>query len=439
MSIKISNNVSKKIAKELEEDLTIICEDDYSSHIFYAFKNNLKYLYIPFNYAKNRGYPIRERGEFTATNFNYYKEEYPLREYQVPVKEDVVKILNKEKSCLLAVYPGFGKTAISLYIASLLKLKVLYINNNLTILDQIIASANKFTDAKVQLLSSGSTLEKDADIYVINAINVPKFPENTFKDIGFLVIDEVHCILSKVLSQSIYNIQPRYLLGLSATPYRNDGLDALFDLIFGKNNIVEKELYRDHTVYVYYTGIKPSIKIQASTRKLDWSNVIKSLSLNEKRNELIIKKIREYSKHTLLCLSKSVEQIKYLYSRLKELGENVDYLSGKKKKFDRDARVLIATTKKAGVGFDHDKINGMILCCDIEAYFLQSLGRCMRTPDVTPIIIDFIDNLKRLQDHFSTRESVYTKHGGTVHYIGTKISKESDIIPTSILRKNQYK
>ena len=54
----------------------------------------------------------------------------------------------------------------------------------------------------------------------MNAINVPKRSNTFYSKIGTVIIDETHLILSEVFSKSLKSLQPRYLIGLSATPYR---------------------------------------------------------------------------------------------------------------------------------------------------------------------------------------------------------------------------
>ncbi len=57
----------------------------------------------------------------------------------------------------------------------------------------------------------------------MNAINVPKKSCEFYSQIGFLIVDEIHCIMAEGLSKCMTRLVPRYVLGLSATPYREDG------------------------------------------------------------------------------------------------------------------------------------------------------------------------------------------------------------------------
>ena len=61
------------------------------------------------------------------------------------------------------------------------------------------------------------------------AQNMKKMGRDVFSKIGFVIIDEIHAIMAESLSESMFYVSPRYLLGLSATPTRPDGMDGLLD------------------------------------------------------------------------------------------------------------------------------------------------------------------------------------------------------------------
>ena len=84
------------------------------------------------------------------------------------------------------------------------------------------------------------------------------------------------------------------------------------------------------------------------------------------------------------------------------------------KVLDREARILIATGQKCGTGFDHDKLDTLVLASDFEEYFVQYLGRIFRKRDIEPIVYDFVDKNGILEKHFKTRKEIYTEHGGTI-------------------------
>ena len=56
----------------------------------------------------------------------------------------------------------------------------------------------------------------------------------------------------------------------------------------------------------------------------------------------------------------------------------------------------------------------LILCSDVEQYFIQSLGRIFRKEESSPIVFDLLDDNPILLKHFKTRKQVYKEIGGIV-------------------------
>jgi superfamily II DNA or RNA helicase len=54
------------------------------------------------------------------------------------------------------------------------------------------------------------------------------YPAKTFLDIGAVFYDESHHLGSEVFSQAMPKLSVKYIIGLSATPTRKDGLEKVF-------------------------------------------------------------------------------------------------------------------------------------------------------------------------------------------------------------------
>ena len=417
MSIVIkSSELSPKQVDQINEQLIIkIPNNKYNKFappqkIFpFEVKDN-DYVHLPFAYAVQQlNLNRRPRTDFSSSITTFTGT---LRHEQIIVKNEALVLLNKHGSCLISLYTGGGKTFLSINIASIIKLKTLIIVNKIVLMKQWNDSILKVCPgAKIQIISSSSTFQ-DCDFYIINAINVQKKSISFFKDIGTLILDECHLIMAEQLSKCMLNIYPRYLIGLSATPYRQDGLDPLLNFYFGENKII-RLLRREHIIYKVYTHFSPEVTL-TKDGKINWSSLLDSVSNNKNRNELIIQIVKKFNDRNILILSKRVDQGNYLFNRLKEENEFVSSLIGKQQDFDRDARILVGTTSKCGTGFDFPKLDCLILATDIEQYYIQALGRVLRRPDVKPIVFDLIDDNKILLNHFKSRQKVYTEVGGKI-------------------------
>ena len=373
-------------------------------------------IFLPFSYDTSIDRPPREvLGKINSTF------EGKLYEEQEDIKKECITNLNKTGSTLIAARTGFGKSALAINIAISIKLKTLIIVNRVVLTTQWKESIISFSpNSKVQILGSKKdSVKDDVDFYIINAINIIKRKQEEYNKIGTIICDEIHLILADKLSKCMTYLCPRYMIGLSATPYRNDGLNILFDLYFGKNKIVRK-LYRKHDVYVVNTNIRPKIE-KTQDGKINWNSLIDNLSTNNDRNKIILDLVNYFPSKVLLIVTKRVEQAEYLYEKLKENGESVDYLIGSKQVFDNKCRILIGTIQKVGVGFDFKQLDGLILAIDVESYFIQILGRVFRRKDNIPFVFDLVDDNPILKKHFETRKNVYLESGGNLIQYNKKL------------------
>jgi len=411
---KLTDKQLQKFSKELE------VEKEVSKYAFSQTPERMTLydvdgddLYIPFAYDINLDRP--ERKELSPLlKLKFHGE---LRENQKDVKNEVINHLNQTGSAIVAAACAFGKTCTSINIALHLKLKTLTVCHRIVLINQWVKSIKKFCpDAKTIVITSKTKKEDihKADFGVINACNIRKLPRDFFSLFGFIIVDELHKIMAEKLSKGLSWLVPRYVLGLSATPYRNDGLDILIDMYFGKEKIVRK-LFRKHTVYKIETGMVPETTI-GKNGKIEWGSVLKSQSEDEDRNEMIINLVKYFSDRTILVMCKRVEQAKYLVKRLKEEKEDVTSLIGSNQHYEQESRILVGTTQKIDCGFDHPLMNTLILASDVEGYWEQCLGRVFRREDTEPVIFDIVDKHPILEKHFRTRTDIYTSTGGTLKW-----------------------
>jgi superfamily II DNA or RNA helicase len=368
------------------------------------------YIYLPFQYAlkniSNSSRPERKELDIRKTEFTG-----KLRELQKTVRDQAVSILNKTGSVILSLYCGFGKTFLAIHLSSRIGLKTLILCHRIVLIEQWEDSIKKVCpNAKYQILNTKTDVDRFADFYIVNAANVEKI--GFFDRVGTVIVDECHVIATDTLSKSLFYTTPRYLIGLSATPHRSDGMDILLDLYFGTEKI-NKQLFRKHLVYKVNTGIKIEAKINVSGQ-MDWSSVIEAQSNSEERNGIILDIISKFPDRYFLVLCKRVSQASYLIEKLEEKKESVTSLIGNNNKYDEKARVMIATVQKCGVGFSHEVLNTLVIAADMEEYFIQYLGRVMRTEEGEPIVFDLVDDHPVLKKHFSTRKGVYLESGGEI-------------------------
>lgn len=434
MSIQTElSTLSKTVLKNIEDDIKICITSKYTpkGKTIYCYKihekqtktdknkvenskqtqkipNENKILYIPFDTALNHSILPKTRNSFSKTSIKILPT-FRLRDYQIEDKNQALDFLNKRGNCILSLYTGYGKTKLSIYLSIKLGLKTIFICKNVTILSQIKSAIEEMCDAKIEKIEPKNYKEKncfkDADIYLINPINIPKFPYHWYNDIGTVIADECHQIAAEKLSGCFNYLSPRYLIGLSATPYREDGCDKILDIYFGKNRII-KDMKRTHKYHSIFTGKKYVFNTNSQGR-VDWGDALMQLSSDRERNDNICKLINILSDKTVIVFCKRKSQADYIYKTLKEeYNENVDLYYGSDKTYDKNCRILVSINSKAGVGFDDPRIDTLVLAADVQQYYQQILGRVFRREDTIPEIFDIIDDNGLLKKHYYTRKSV---------------------------------
>jgi hypothetical protein len=122
---------------------------------------------------------------------------------------------------------------------------------------------------------------------------------------------------------------------------------------------------------------------------------------------------------------KRVEHARTLQALFSKAGVDSETIVGASREFDKSAKILIGTTPKIGVGFDHAPIDALCMAADVLEYFEQFLGRCMRRQDVKPIVIDFEDKFNPLIKHLRSRIQKYRECGGDVNMLSLNVPASS--------------
>jgi superfamily II DNA or RNA helicase len=406
---KLNNTQIQKIDKEL--NLTIVAPQSSGipqSITLQPYRVHENLLFIPFAYGVQNGYVPMYHQKLTQA----FEFKGALRPEQKIVRNEVAEILNRTGSVILSTHVGFGKSILATYFAYKIQTKTLIIVNRLVLIKQWTEVLNQFIQSpKIHVLKPNGIIDWECDFFIVNAINIPKI--GYMPEIGLVIVDEVHLIVSKVISSCFQYLTPSYLIGLSATPYRMDGLDVLLDLHFGKER-VDRQLKRAHIVHRVETRFTPKVSKQRNG-KTDWNDILNQQATDENRNNLIVEIIVSNPNLNFMVLCKRIDQIKILQKKLEEKDIPAEYIYGDRQPdTQKRYRILIGTTQKLGTGFDAPWLNALLVASDLEAYFIQYLGRVFRKIEIVPTIFDLVDDNSILRKHYKTREQTYVKHGGQI-------------------------
>ena len=348
----------------------------------------------------------------TKSPFQFYGT---LRPQQLEWVTDLINYMKTSPTATLSCHTGAGKTIMAIYIASRFGLKTLVVINRIILAKQWKNAVENNTNMSVGILNPKS--EKLWDFNIINIANISKI-SNLLIKVKFVILDELHMLFSPTHYRKLLHINPKYMIGLSATPYRLDEFHALIPFFLGDYGLYSP-LLQKHKVFVFHTGFTPTYEM--TTRGPCWLDILKYQARHKQRNifitNLVYENLLKKPENKWLILVKLLEHMEILILMFKEKSLKISKVEDNSK----DTQILIGTTQKIGVGFDDPDVTNLVIAADIQAYFIQYLGRCFRKPGIVPVIVDIVDNLSSLKKHYETRQNIYEDHGGIVKE--KKISK----------------
>lgn len=366
-----------------------------------------------------------------------FKADFPPRDFQ---KDIIETFIGKGANGLICVPCGYGKTFMALNIAVLLRRRFLIVVDKEFLMNQWKSEIENFiVGARVGILQANKVQidsEKyDVTICMIQTICRRELPEGFFDQYGFTIFDECHHLGAAYFCQALKKIQTKYMLGLSATPDREDGLSLVFEYHLGepvykvtkrapdKEAVVKAVWF--NTDDAAYNDVPVNWRGEPITAKL-----LNQVAEFEPRNKKIMELIDEYAQDPdrfILILSDRISQLEWIEKALNEWPTKFVhgyYIGGmKQSKLDENAdkcQILLATYQMASEAFSVKKLNTVILATprkNVE----QSTGRIFRERiderKKAPHIVDIIDSHDCHKRRWFVRQKFYKECEYTFQHI----------------------
>ena len=450
LSITITNNLRLKnvppdIFKILTETLTFInpkwLENEKMGRWNRSTPKELRFydkvgaagLWIPRGYMRQlillcRRHEIKyeiedRRRRLPLVDFSFKGELRPFQ--QVAVEEMLARDFGTLSSAT-----GSGKTIMALYMVVQRKQPTLIIVHTKDLASQWADRIKAFlgiTTEKIGIIGGGKKVVGE-EITIALVQSLYKCVEDVAEHIGFLVVDECHRCPSRTFTEAVTGFDARYMLGLSATPWRRDKLSKL---IFWHLGDVHHEVDKR---YLVKTGdvLPAEIIIRETSFKPyydpvnEYSKMLSELTADTERNILIASDVaRETASIDGICLVLSDRKahcenlralLKYRYKINSELLTGDLNMDDRRKVIMRlnksEVNVVIATGQLVGEGFDCRNLSTLFLATPIRfsGRVIQYLGRVLRpAPGKTVArVFDYVDiRVDTLTKAAMARQKVY--------------------------------
>ena len=264
---------------------------------------------------------------------------------------------------------------------------------------------------------------------------------------GMVLVDECHHSASNTVSAVLREVSAKYVYGVTATPFRGDGLERINYMLLGpvrfQYSAKEKadEQGIDHLVVPRFTRtVSPY-----GRKRLHINDAYEIIRNNEIRNEQIAADIKYCieSGRTPVVLTRYTDHAALIYELIKTYADKVFLLTGTKSKKEQrklreqmdqvlvsETMILIATGQLIGEGFDYPRLDTLIMATPVawKGVVEQYAGRLHRDFEgkQNVMIYDYVDA------HIPVFDNMYAKRLKAYKRIGYKLYTGEPIIKQNV-------
>lgn len=371
--------------------------------------------------------------------------EVTAKPFQAEILEqlDAERTLHDRHRNLIVAATGTGKTVIAaldyknLVNAAGRDLKLLFVAHR----KEILAQARRMyqevlTDPTFgELLVDGNTPTRWKHVFAsIQSLSADRLATLDPGHFDVVVIDEFHHAEAASYRRLLDHVQPRELLGLTATPERSDGTDVR--AFFGGRVAAELRLWgaleQQLLCPFQYFGIHDGTDLDRITWRrgngYDTTELTNLYTAGDARTRIIVKelgdKIDDISSMRALGFCVSVAHAKYMAARFAEAGIKATAVSGESSATERSEALAALRTREINIVFAVDLFNEGLDIPEVDTVlflrptesatvFLQQLGRGLRLTAGKTVLtaLDFVGHQNKAF-RFDQRFRALTGVGG---------------------------
>lgn len=330
---------------------------------------------------------------------------------------------------VLSAAPGSGKTVLAIYAIAKRKTNTLIMVHRKPLMEQWRSQLSLFLGIDAEEIGQiGGGKDKAnglLDVAMIQSLATKGGVDDRAADYGFVIVDECHHVSAVSFERVMMEVKARFVLGLTATPYRRDGQQPIIHMQCGpiihqlKHEAVNQDI-TDCRVVPRFTPFACEWTDKSNIYEL-WPKLIADAGRNEMiaadvkravcegRFPLILTERKEHLALLEGLLSPHIENLGILYGGigLKERRRMLDKL-----KASDTPKAILATGAYIGEGFDEPRLDTLFIAMPIafKGKVIQYAGRLHRKHHAkTDIrIYDYVDrNVSVLAAMYKKRLKAY--------------------------------
>jgi len=313
---------------------------------------------------------------------------------------------------VLCAPTAFGKTVVAAAMIARRRVDTLILVQRTDLLKQWQERLQSFLSLEKGMLGTiaggKAKVSGKIDIALMQSLSQKNQVKPLVEDYGHVIVDECHHIGARSFEAILKQVKAKYVLGLTATPIRRDGQDPIIFMQCGPlRHAATKPVGAPHDLAVVPRELAEPIDLPEDA---GIQQVFRYLANDQGRTEAIAAAVREAVEQgrKVLLLTERTDHLDTIRGALDGKVPSLFVLHGRMSRKQRAgtiaaldaleheaARVILATGKLVGEGFDHPPLDTLVLAMPVswKGTLQQYAGRLHREHatkrDVR--IIDFVD------------------------------------------------
>jgi superfamily II DNA or RNA helicase len=317
------------------------------------------------------------------------------------VQQQTVDELLQHDIGIFVAPPGSGKTVVGAWMTAARNCSTLILVHRKPLLDQWVAQLSRFLGLPLKSIGTiGSGKSKATgvlDVAMMQSLVHKDEVADLVANYGQIIVDECHHLPAFSFERVLSEVKARYVVGLTATPYRRDGHQPIIHLQCGptRYSLNRKRQETDGAFTRRLVLQETGFSVSDSDKETTIQELYARLASDRERNRLILSDIRKAlaERRSPILLTERKDHLELFAGELRGTVQHLVVLHGgmgvkQRRKIveqlaaipDDAERLILATGRYIGEGFDDARLDTLFLALPFswKGLLVQYAGRLHR-------------------------------------------------------------
>jgi superfamily II DNA or RNA helicase len=317
------------------------------------------------------------------------------------VQQQTVDELMRHDIGIFVAPPGSGKTVVGAWLAAARNCSTLVLVHRKPLLDQWVAQLSRFLDLppkSIGTIGSGkSKATKVLDVAMMQSLVRKDEVADLVADYGQVIVDECHHLPAFSFERVLAEVKARYVVGLTATPYRRDGHQPIIHLQCGPTRFsLHRKQQAGEGAFTRRLILRETgFSLSETDSEATIQEIYARLTTDRQRNKLILDDIRQAlaDGRSPILLTERKDHLEFFAGELRDIVKHMIVLQGgmgvkqRRKVMEHlasipgeEERLILATGRYIGEGFDDARLDTLFLALPFswKGMLVQYAGRLHR-------------------------------------------------------------